>query len=284
MYALCITPELSLEHIYWGTQLHNEFDLRYLSQSSRMTPFVTSEENFPPQQLTSNLSTTQFQAETLDDLQETWRRSKISSFGRKFEESDYIKKKRLENLSWRAMAIKLFHQNSPKSLPNVSAIGSPVASSIQRVKSNPATPRVKSRPLEFPSPNTRTLTRQRSYTATSSLSTLLTGGPTSSPTRHVASINDFRKTFPSTPLDPSTAASILSNAPTNLREAAATSSLQPTARATFDRIRGKIGKGSLCVEFSDHGTGDFRSPSFVIVDTSDGASLHSLHSLLPSVP
>ena len=34
----------------------------------------------------------------------------------------------------------------------------------------------------------------------------------------------------------------------------------------FERSGGKIGKGMLCVEYSDHGTGDFRSPSFTVID------------------
>ena len=246
MYALCITPELSIEHIYWGTQLHNEFDLRYLSQSSRMTPFVTSEESVT--KMSSNtLSTNITQAETLEDLQETWRRSKISSFGRQFEESEYIKKKRLENLSWRAMAIKLFtnQQLSPNKLQKIP---------LQQAKSNPVTPRVLTRgsEKEFLTPTTRALTRQRSYTATTS-----GPGPLSPKSRVTGSVNDFKKTFP-TSTDPITTSTSLktlnipippipprfdNNVMALQEPTAVTTSLQPTARATFDRIRGKIGKG-----------------------------------------
>jgi len=43
LYAFSISPELSLEHLYFGKTLHSGFDLRYLSQSSRATVFNTSE-------------------------------------------------------------------------------------------------------------------------------------------------------------------------------------------------------------------------------------------------
>lgn len=36
LYAFCITPELILEHLYWGKSLNGDYDLRYLSESSRM--------------------------------------------------------------------------------------------------------------------------------------------------------------------------------------------------------------------------------------------------------
>jgi hypothetical protein len=43
LYAFCITPELTLEHLYWGTALPAGFDLRYLSESIRNAPFNTVE-------------------------------------------------------------------------------------------------------------------------------------------------------------------------------------------------------------------------------------------------
>ena len=47
-------------------------------------------------------------------------------------------------------------------------------------------------------------------------------------------------------------------------------------RQTFERTTGKMGKGLLCCEYSDHGTGDFRSPSFMVVDNSNGSSISPL--------
>ena len=44
LYAFCITPEGSLEHLYWGQELEEGYDLRYLSQSARLVPHDTVEE------------------------------------------------------------------------------------------------------------------------------------------------------------------------------------------------------------------------------------------------
>ena len=37
-----------------------------------------------------------------------------------------------------------------------------------------------------------------------------------------------------------------------------------TKSPKFDRKIGDLGKGTLCMEYSDLGTGDFRSPSFMV--------------------
>ena len=44
----------------------------------------------------------------------------------------------------------------------------------------------------------------------------------------------------------------------------------------FERSGGKIGKGMLCVEYADHGTGDFRAPSFTVIDNANGSSISPL--------
>ena len=49
-----------------------------------------------------------------------------------------------------------------------------------------------------------------------------------------------------------------------------------TAKQTFDRAIGKIGKGGMCVEYSDFGTGDFRSPSFQVIYNFNGSSIAPL--------
>lgn len=44
----------------------------------------------------------------------------------------------------------------------------------------------------------------------------------------------------------------------------------------FDQLQGKLGKGGVCVEYADQGTGDFRSPSFTIVDNFNGSTISPL--------
>mmetsp|Transcript_3006 Transcript_3006/g.6983 ORF Transcript_3006/g.6983 Transcript_3006/m.6983 type:complete len:144 (+) Transcript_3006:129-560(+) len=45
---------------------------------------------------------------------------------------------------------------------------------------------------------------------------------------------------------------------------------------SFDRQLGKMGKGAVCVEYTDYGTGDFRSPSFMVVDNCNGSNISPL--------
>jgi hypothetical protein len=47
LYAFCITPELSLEHLYFGKAVCSDFDLRFISESARMTVFSTHEARAP---------------------------------------------------------------------------------------------------------------------------------------------------------------------------------------------------------------------------------------------
>ena len=44
----------------------------------------------------------------------------------------------------------------------------------------------------------------------------------------------------------------------------------------FDRMQGKLGKGGVCVEYADQGTGDFRTPSFTIADNFNGSTISPL--------
>lgn len=44
----------------------------------------------------------------------------------------------------------------------------------------------------------------------------------------------------------------------------------------FERRGGQVGKGVLSFEYSDFGTGDFRTPSFIVVDTFNGSSISPL--------
>lgn len=39
LYAFCITPELGLEHLYWGEALHDGYDLRYLDCNAKEVAF-----------------------------------------------------------------------------------------------------------------------------------------------------------------------------------------------------------------------------------------------------
>ena len=63
------------------------------------------------------------------------------------------------------------------------------------------------------------------------------------------------------------------------------SSLTPSiSLLSFNRIEGQLGKGTICMEYSDLGTGDFRTPSFIVA-ASDGSTLSPVrylkHKIIP---
>jgi hypothetical protein len=47
-------------------------------------------------------------------------------------------------------------------------------------------------------------------------------------------------------------------------------------RATLVEDKAEVGKGVCSLEYSDHGTGDFRSPSFLVTDNSNGSTISPL--------
>lgn len=97
LYAFCISPELSLEHLYWGKTLHEGYDLRYLSESTRMTCFTTSE--LYESRTISEVELENFhQAETIEEILEVWRKNRSSN------SAETLQQRRMENLSWRMMA------------------------------------------------------------------------------------------------------------------------------------------------------------------------------------
>ncbi len=46
-----------------------------------------------------------------------------------------------------------------------------------------------------------------------------------------------------------------------------------SAGVSFERGEGQIGKGSVCMEYADQGTGDFRTPSYIVADNADGSTI-----------
>jgi hypothetical protein len=98
LYAISISPELTLEHLYWGKTLHPGYDLRYLNQSSRPTHFSTLEA--APDYLEASL----VPSDTLEDIQRAWRDSKNTK--NVVDSMDAFHKRRLENYTWRIMSKK----------------------------------------------------------------------------------------------------------------------------------------------------------------------------------
>ena len=107
IYAFCISPELTLEHLHWGPSLPAGYDLRFLSQSSRLTHFSTVEA--APDRSSTTVGgmfggKIILAAETLEEVQKTWRENKVWVVPKEMSEQERFQRRRLENFSWRIMS------------------------------------------------------------------------------------------------------------------------------------------------------------------------------------
>jgi hypothetical protein len=245
LYAFCISPELTLEHLYWGKRLHEGFDLRYLSQSCRPGHFTTVEA--APHSFDGKIVV---EAETLEEVQRTWRENKVWS-SNSGDDSDYVQKKRLENYSWRIMS-KMTQQPDDTRLDEDLCERSPQVPERRNSISFATDPSSQD--------VTPAISRRRSFS-------------------NPAGFQSF-KVEQGTNFKDLQAMAKLKEEPSPVRFLENLSSSTPPkrykSRQTFERQLGKLGKGVLCVEYTDHGTGDFRSPSLVVVDNYNGSSLSPL--------
>jgi hypothetical protein len=102
LYAFSISPELTLEHLYWGKRLPPGYDLRYLSQSSRMLHFNTAEQHASvADDAVRDSLFKDLEWVSIEKLQDTWRKSKTHNVDT--SDSESLLQRRLENLSWRLM-------------------------------------------------------------------------------------------------------------------------------------------------------------------------------------
>jgi hypothetical protein len=110
LYAFSISPELTLEHLYWGETLHPGYDLRYLSQSSRMAHFSTAEAapmRSPPNELAfatgdsmNKIPSNPFgELETLSDVEKTWLPYASWKSGRR-DDIRSFQQRRSDNFNW----------------------------------------------------------------------------------------------------------------------------------------------------------------------------------------
>eukprot|EP01039_Chlorochromonas_danica_P002520 gene2520-2760_t len=258
LYTMCITPELSLEHLYWGKRLPESYDLRYLSESCRMSHFNTVEA--APLSFDGKIV---MEAETLEEVQKTWKAN--TNWKTSSSDEEKYQKRRLENYSWRVLSrMTQATQPSPPRTGEKAKRRKSISVTFEEGKSSDE--------LE----------------ASNSSKELLAG----------------RRRSISLPLQPAglTATTLCEDSNVDLMDLNAIAKLiQPSAtpmssphnklmdpikgkaqlrhqtnRQTFERQLGKIGKGTLCVEYTDYGTGDFRTPSFMVVDNYNGSAISPL--------
>jgi hypothetical protein len=258
-YSFCISPELTLEHLYWGKRLKDGYDLRYLSQSCRMSVFNTVEAA-PP----SFEGKIVLEADTLEEIQQQWK-SYRNWKTQSIDDADYYQNRRLENYSWRIMSkATIASESSPKDVQK-----SPVVFDIPPVEDLNASIDEAEVCKAFANQ-----TRQRSV---------------SNPMHHGASFSDQSMLLSQIKSD-NMSDFVQQNAMNKLKSNDVLSATERSLvgivgkghirhhsnKQIFERQLGKIGKGLLCTEYSDHGTGDFRSPSFIVVDNFNGSAISPL--------
>lgn len=265
IYAFSISPELVLEHLHWGETVPPGYDLRYLCQSSRNTHFTVSEA--APDRFGGKIV---LQAETLEEIQSTWRENRVWA-PKDMDELERFQHRRLENYSWRIMS-KISIDDTQRAI----AIQERAADEERR-----------KRPSLRSMASTSDL---RSIVKRSPLVTISECRPTDPMAHGVNSIrSDLRKTLKPAPSEASLTVlkeklnqSVTDAASLNFKHPILNSFVSKSGQQkhkrtqAFNRTIGKVGKGGLCVEFADHGTGDFRTPSFLVVDNFNGSSISPL--------
>ena len=263
LYSFCIGPELSLEHLYWGVEVEEGYDLRYLSQSVRNAHFNTVE---APMALGGKIVCT---AETLEEVQKTWKANKNLNF--KVDHSTDmadLQRRRLENYSWRIMS-KASMTGGNGQAPSFGNRNhaSHVLSTPRRSDRKPLRPLHKQSfpsALDLAESQSQQDKRRRAFKPCVRID----------PAAIEHDLKRERERHRGHERNPST------GPPTQhslfgTRTITATHR-HPRKQQSFDRSLGKLGKGALCCEYADYGTGDYRPPSFIIVDNLNGSNISPL--------
>ena len=132
LYAFSISPELCLEHLYWGETLQSGFDLRYLSESARQTVFATAE----VYEAKAEAHTISLEPDTIDEMLLLWKKNRalassvvpLSARKGEHDEMNVFQQRRMENLSWRMMNMS---SAASSTTPLQSPIGSPTARAMR---------------------------------------------------------------------------------------------------------------------------------------------------------
>lgn len=253
LYTFCLSPELSLEHLYWGKVLKPGFDLRYLARSTRVGCFNTKEVYNEIEKTESNNKNDDkgeiIIPETIEEIQMQWKSNKNFSSSPSNQQQ-----RRMENLTWRLMTMKTVCSNDVDGEEENAKI----------YKKSPQSTNV--RFLFPPFDSKTTLTRTRALSC---------GG--------LSEKDSIKKHIPPSPIytTPMRSSTDFNNSHISFNNSSKNRIYDTKA---FDRVGGSMGKGELSLEYSDQGTGDFRSPSFSVLDNSDGSNISPLryryHSIL----
>lgn len=313
IYSFCITPELTLEHLHWGENIPTGYDLRYLSQSSRMTHFTTVEAPELQLQLGGKII---MAAESLEEVLKSWRENKVWA-PKNMSDFELFQRKRIENYSWRIMN-KLTQEKMRKDelkrekLLNQKSIDEKDQdqdkdykiderllkySKLMEEKLKKESENIKSQQESYADKQVRNLGRAHRRNSISVISKDIASGwlgqneLEANQIHYVPSegniLNDNKskkKEIFLTPeqLDSKENRPYLLNKSFNIGKGTMESPKEKPALKkrinthTYERAIGKLGKGGICSEYSDIGSGDYRSPSFVVIDNLNGSSITPL--------
>jgi hypothetical protein len=254
LYSFCVGPELNLEHLYWGTKLDNNYDLRYLSQSCRTAAMDTVEA--PALVIGGKIIS---EAETFEEVQKAWKDNNSLGHAEPCSHIAAVQRRRLENYAWRILSKATQGGSSPS---NTREHSTHVLS----------TPRRSDKTWKLKSAATS------DYASMDLFAGRGTDGRTRTATHPLPSGTHDEDTIPITPeqelSDAMKRSAVIDNAPPPaLRRLPVR---QRRKYYAFDRTTGKLGKNTVCCEYADYGTGDFRTPSFIVVDNLNGSSISPL--------
>jgi hypothetical protein len=281
IYAFCINSDLGLEHLHWGEAISSKYDLRYLNNSSRPTHFNTIEA--APDRFTGKIV---LAAETLDEIQRTWRENKVW-VPTDMNDQERFHKRRLENYSWRLMTKLMNDKGKPKGKESRFNVRFSTPADVSKAASACATtsnvqiPGIKYRdpPLAFQTKHAPILRRAKSYHALDDLADR-EGSPVIHPPNESSYAGDLQR-YSRQAHDHMCGrdhirASFARYANVDARSSRSKIFSVHNKSKTFETKIGKVGKGGICHEYSDHGTGDFRTPSFSVVDNYTGSAISPL--------
>ena len=286
LYSFSISPELLLEHLYFGPLLSRGFDLRFSSNSSRTLAFNTIQskhvyglrnmDEIPKVALEEDESEMSKQCRDglCESLLGTMTIRELAIMHKKHRNSDTENLRRRANLAWRALGFKLKKDSGPLTENDINEVIMQTASKTPTpLSSTPGTPRGRSASDEegtSPAGGTASVgIRFRSVSAPdlSSAKQIVEDiklqreqrqqGACGAPGLLDQSLDD--------PLH--VGAEGRGGRRLQLRGNSGLDEPSSVGGDLFKRKIGDVGKGILCLEYSDHGTGDFRSPSFSVADS-----------------
>lgn len=230
---------------------------------------------------TSDNLAQQMQAETLEELQEIWRHNRAAGRLRSASDPETIQRIRMRNLADRIISMErllsaVSENNLHEDYGEFIATDMAVVRSPVRSRQNTLTEALAPSALIHPFSPVRS--RQGTVEDLS-----MTGGGTLPMTRsRQGTIEDL--TLSSSHRSASSLRRSMSRDQSHQNSRGHS---PPRSIRSFDRPPAETGKGNLALEYSDHGTGDFRSPSFSII-TSNASSISPLryrkHKIIPGKP